>query len=207
MDKNIIMSYLKSIDEALKSNVQLCVIGSVPCVLSDAPIRTTGDIDVWVPESYFENKEDFLKSCVKSNILVIMQSSHYSKSEKPYIQMIDSLSGIVEIGEIDKKQCLLLYKGDKLIVNSVPPANIIASKLVRCETKDISDCVFLIKKFRVSRQQIENVIKTFKNETNSEISMENLIILDVIGIFDNVNNFDDTFLLRKLNNNFLKQKL
>lgn len=201
MDKNIIMSYIENIDKNLNSKVQLCLIGSVPCILAGAPTRTTGDIDVWMPQSYIENKNDFWQSCLKSDILVVVSGvdQFFEESNKPYLQLIDDLSGIVEVGKIESSQCLTLYKGKNLVVNSVPPANIVASKLVRCETQDISDSVFLIKKFRITKQQIENVIKTFKNDTAKEMAIENLVILEVIGILDKSKKFNDTFLLKKVN--------
>lgn len=183
MNRATMLSYIHKIDENLNSKALLSIFGGGVCILYGMPSRTSFDIDVWLPECFFEDKNDFMEACAKSDVLVIY-SGYAQEIDKPYIQLVDETAGIVEIGRIKRELAITLFEGKNLTVKSLPTANIVASKLVRCHPHDISDCIFLIKEFKVSREEILNVIDTFRNLTAKEMAKENIVLLDVSGVFD-----------------------
>lgn len=203
LNKKSILKIFSDIDKNLQEEVVLVAIGSTATIMLDQPKRTTNDIDIWLPASKINNIFNFIKICELIGVKVIMPTEDYDFEEdikQPYIQLIsDESSIVVEFGQYDRNKLITLYKGNMLTVLSLPPENIIASKLIRCKTTDINDCIFLIKKFRITPEQIKNVTKTFKDKTDSEIAEENIVIMEVCGAFNyERQRIKDTFFAKKV---------
>jgi len=166
-----LLSILQRISQYLNKPTRLVLIGSSVGMLHGQPSRMTEDIDVWRPSSILDDG-DMRQACERAGVLYDPKGD--IPEDKPYLQMI--MPGIVQLG--DYKTELKIYNFGNLEVLHPPVENIIASKLLRAELRDIEDCIFLRSKFSVEREKIENVIKSFHG-IKSEMAMENLVYLDV----------------------------
>ncbi len=151
--------------------INIVTIGSVPLVFLGLPGRTTSDIDVWNSESKFSTSE-FSKAAVKAGLL-FNPTENYDPN-KPYIQLVDN--SIVKVGPINKKNLIKIYSNKRLNVYAAPVENIIASKLVRMDARDIEDVIFLQSKFKPDINTIKKIVSSFP-EPQRTTAKENLIYL------------------------------
>jgi hypothetical protein len=150
--------------------VELCLIGSAACILGGMHERSSIDLDVWMPDSNFDELE--LKEAVLKAGLLYDPKTH-DHTLKPYIQIVEP--GIVQVG---KFQSILMKRMGRLRITRPPYENIIASKLGRASLKDIQDIQYLIQNFRPDKKIIAALIDTFPISTR-DMAKENLIYLEI----------------------------
>lgn len=169
-----LLAILEKIGDLLKKPTRLVLIGSSVGMLHGQPSRMTEDVDVWRPSSQLDDG-DLRQACERAGVLFDPKDD--VPSDQAYLQMITP--GIVQLG--DYKTDLKLYNFGNLEVLHPPIENIIASKLLRAEPRDIEDCVFLRRKFSVHRSDIERAISSFP-AIKYGMALENLVYLDVTDI-------------------------
>lgn len=172
MDQNQIFALLDKIGGHLQKPTRLVLIGSSVGMLHGQPSRMTEDVDVWRPSSIIDDA-DLSRACACSGVLYNPVDEMIS-DDVPYLQIISP--GIVHLG--DYKTDLKLYNFGNLEVLHPPIENIIASKLLRAEPRDIEDVIFLRKKFDVSYADIERAINTLP-KSRVQTAMENIVYLQV----------------------------
>ncbi len=151
--------------------VEICLIGSAACLFGGMDGRTSIDLDVWMPNSRFDELE--LKQAVIS-VGLLYDPKTDEEPDKTYLQIVEP--GIVQLGVFES---VFVKKMGRLLVTRPPYENIIASKLTRANFKDIQDIHFLMQTYRPSRESIEKIIASLPN-SDREVASENLIYLDIL---------------------------
>jgi hypothetical protein len=162
---------LRLIASHLQHPTSLCLIGSAIGIFAQQPRVSTG-LDIWEQNSTFFYT-DLRQAVEKAGLL--FNPKDEMEPDKPYIQIVQP--AIVQIGKFTDTTPLLREPG--LIVCRPPIENIIASKLVRASPKDIEDIIYLKTRFAITKQQIENILKTFPPGIAKQTAEENLIYLDI----------------------------
>jgi hypothetical protein len=150
--------------------VEICLIGSAACILGGMFERTSIDLDVWVPNSHFDELE--LKYAVTAAGL-LYDPKTAKEPNKPYLQIVEP--GIVQVGAFES---VLIKRMGRLRITRPPYENIIASKLCRASLKDIQDIQYLMQNFRPDKKVIANLISSFP-ESLRDPAKENLIYLEI----------------------------
>ncbi len=153
------------------SEVKLCLIGSAACILGGMDGRTSRDLDVWKPASDYDRRE--LARAAEAAGL------HFDPIAEdlpagPYLQLIDPIPA--ELGSFEP---VFLERIGRLRLYRPPIENLIVSKLIRCEPRDLSDIRFLISRYHPSLETIRQIIAGL-SPRNSEQAAENLIYLTAI---------------------------
>lgn len=151
--------------------VEICLIGSATCLLNGMDGRTSVDLNVWMPNSKFDELE-FKRAVLDAGLLFNPISEE--EPDRTYIQLVEP--GIVQLGTFES---VLIKKLGRLLIKRPPHENIIASKLTRANLKDIQDIHFLMQTYRPNRELIEQIIQTLP-PADRDIATENLVYLDIL---------------------------
>lgn len=162
---------LIKLGDALETPTELVVIGSTVCMSMGQPDRMTMDIDVWRRDSAFDLGM-LKKACAAVGIS--FDPKGYDEPDSVYLQMVEP--GIVQLGKFSDTS--LLFKTGNLEIRHPPPENVIASKLVRGAAWDFDDCVFLVKKCKVSAAAILQAVKSIEDLMAQEAAIENITMLN-----------------------------
>lgn len=158
--------------QAEGKTAEFCVIGAVACMLQGMQGRVSIDCDVWMPHSKFNPKavEDAAqKAGIDFNPMD-------ADPKRPYIQLVTP--GIVQVGQFDDQPPLAESGG--LAISAPPVENMIASKLRRCQAKDLSDIAFLLSRNPDAKKaDVERVIDTMPAARRKE-TKEALVYIDVL---------------------------
>lgn len=165
--------------EKLDKPASLMIIGSVVGMSLGQDDRMTADFDVWRPDSVFDLNS--LKSACEA-VGIVFNPQWHDEPDGIYLQMVDP--GIVQIGKYSKKE--VIFKSGNLEVVRPPLVNIIASKLVRGDERDIEDSVFLMTKFSISIDSVRLAIESIEVTYSKETALENLVLLKAC--FDSTSN-------------------
>jgi hypothetical protein len=149
---------------------ELCIIGSGACMFSGMS-RTSMDLDVWNPSSNFDQTK--LRKAVEAQGLMFNPTEEVV--DRPYIQIVEP--GIAQTGKFKTTHKMARY--GTLKVTRPPIENIIASKLVRGDKKDIEDIGHLSNKFLVDNDKVKAAIQSMPNPQKGK-AKENLVFLDVL---------------------------
>lgn len=158
-------------EEDVDEPTELCVIGSAACMF-DGMIRTSMDLDVWRPASRFDEQQ--LRSAVEAEGLLFNPT--IETPDRPYIQIVDP--GIVQTGEFDSV-CPLGSYWTCLDIVRPPVENIIVSKLIRAEPKDIEDIMHLATRHAPDFQKIRDLIADLPHDHKWRAE-ENSVYLEIM---------------------------
>jgi hypothetical protein len=173
-DKDRWMRSLESMALALGKEgppVKLCLIGSAACVFAGMDLRTTQDLDIWQSSSDFDLSE--IRMAVEKSGLLFNPTDHLNPSQ-PYLQLVEA--GMVQVGPFEP---VFMFKIGRLVISRPPIENIIASKLVRSDAKDIEDIRFLYNHFQPDTSLIKEIIEAFPTSKRG-IASENLVYLEIL---------------------------
>lgn len=170
IEPSALQDYFSEIGRHLTAPARLVVIGSTVGMLHGQPERQTNDIDVLSPASNID-MTDMRQACEAAGIDFDPTEIEVNEN-RPYLQLITP--GIVRIGDY-KKEIRFARFGNLEVVHP-PIENIIASKLLRCDERDLGDILFLRKKFSINLEDVERVINTFPVD-KVETARENLVYL------------------------------
>jgi hypothetical protein len=176
-DRTAWLQALARINQSLQQQgaaARLTLVGSATGILIGQPGRTSNDLDVWRPSSHYEFAT--LKKAVEEAGLLFDPKSTV-EPETPYVQLIDP--GIVQTGKYEQAEPL--EKFGALQLDRPPIANLIASKLVRAESKDLEDIAYLLANYRPERGDIEQAIQSMPAQARRRAS-ENLVYLEVLSL-------------------------
>ena len=150
--------------------IRLCLIGSVACVFGGMASRTSRDIEVWKPASDYDLLE--LQSAVEAAGLAFDPKTTLDP-DKPYVQLVEP--GPTQVGVFEP---VLVERVGRLMLYRPPVENLIASKLVRGDARDVEDVIFLANKYRPSLAAVRSIAETFHNPGRRQ-ALENLVYLDL----------------------------
>jgi hypothetical protein len=154
-----------------KTSGQLCLIGSAACMFSGMDGRTSIDLDVWRPASRFDEQE--FQNAVEESGLLYNPTGEIT--DKPYIQVVEP--GICQTGDFAETQTMM--QTGQLEVSRPPLENLIASKLLRCEPRDLEDISHLMTKFQPDTEKVRDAIESMPRQQR-EKALENLVYLEVL---------------------------
>ena len=158
-------------EEGVDEPTELCVIGSGACMF-DGMIRTSMDLDVWRPASRFDEQQ--LREAVEAEGLLFNPTNELP--DRPYIQIVDP--GIVQTGDFDGVYPMGSYWTCLDLVRP-PVENLIVSKLIRAEPKDIEDIMHLANTHSPDFQKIREIIDGLPADHKWRAS-ENSVYLEIM---------------------------
>ncbi|MCX7771005.1 MAG: hypothetical protein N2202_07995 [Proteobacteria bacterium] len=176
-DKDNIFKFFDIISENIDGKIVLTVIGVATCILIDHPDRITKDIDIWLPLSKIKSMEELEKACKKASITLKKEDN-----ETLGIRLIPE--DALDLGKFKENECIECYRSENLTVRIIPPQNMIASYLTRIDEEKLSDCVFMIRKFRLNKEMIKEAIMTISRKEDRTIAMDNLALIEISQAFD-----------------------
>lgn len=151
----------------------LCVIGSVACMFDGDSARTSMDCDVWAPASNY-NRALLAEAATAVGLLFDPTQEVVAR---PYLQIVTP--GIVQLGSFDAGGVPIKSTGGLSLAHP-PVSNLIASKLLRADAKDISDISGLLSRHpEVTAETIDLVLSGFPG-TQRERGRENLVFIEVL---------------------------
>jgi hypothetical protein len=142
LDREEWISHLEKVAEALPPAgppVRLCLVGSAACLLEAMPGRASRDLDVWQPGSDFDRLE--LKRAVE-DVGLLFDPRNTLDPDRPYVQIVTP--GPSQTGDFTP---VLWARMGRLHIYLPPWPNLIASKLVRGDERDVEDVLFLAAKY------------------------------------------------------------
>jgi len=151
--------------------VRLCLIGSAACLFGGMDGRTSRDLDVWKPASDYDRRE--LARATEAAGLLFDPIAEVPP-DRPYLQFVDPIP--TELGNFDP---VFLERIGRLRLYRPPIENLIVSKLIRCEPRDLGDIRFLISRYHPDEVLIRRLIAGL-SPRNREQAAENLIYLTAI---------------------------
>lgn len=151
--------------------VEVCLIGSASCVLGGMEGRTTIDLDVWAPNSDFDELE-LKQAVIQAGLLFDPKTEH--GIDQAYIQLVEP--GLVQLGIFTS---ILIKRLGRLRITRPPYENLIASKLIRANRKDIQDIQYLMQVHRPDIGTVREIIESLPPQPR-EIAKENLIYLEIL---------------------------
>jgi hypothetical protein len=150
--------------------VQLCLIGSSACLFGGMEARTSRDLDVWRPLSDYDRTE--LKQAAET-VGLLFDPKTSLEPDRPYLQIVDK--GVVEIGDFVP---VPIDRMGRLHLTRPPIENLIASKLIRGDARDIADILFLRHLHHPDLERVKGVIASFSSQHRQQAE-ENLIYLEL----------------------------
>lgn len=176
LDRAEWLEKLALIDRSLQEQsaaAELTLVGSAAGILAGQPARTSLDLGVWKPRSRYQLQA--LKKAVEAAGLLFDPKSTL-EPDTPYIQLIEP--GLAQTGSFQETETLEQFGALRLERPPIP--NLIASKLVRADPRDLEDIAFLLSHYQPSRQAIEQAVNTMPRAACEKAS-GNLVYLDVMG--------------------------
>jgi hypothetical protein len=168
VDRNDLIAYLGKIDAALERPAMLYIYGSAACILLGEPERSSLDIDVVGPYS-------------NANYAVLAAAA--GKAGIPVNPEVDSSSDHIEwiqalrlcLPKPLPEHSILLWQGDNLTVQTAPPAELIASKLIRYDALDQGDIQFLLAQSPISMDDVDAAVRRLPSPFHTDAKvLENL---------------------------------
>lgn len=164
---------LSQIARKIKKPTKLTLMGSAPNMLRGQPSRMSIDLDIWKQTSTFD-KED-IKQAVESTGLLFNPTQEIP--DKPYIQIVEA--GICQLGKFSTHDLQEIQSERKLCLQCPPIENLIASKLLRSEPKDLEDINWMVNKYRPNVEKIKEIIHSFPAEQRQK-TLENIVYIEVM---------------------------
>jgi len=168
------MAVLQRLADALGKDgapIRLCLIGSAACLFGGMEGRTSRDLDIWKPASDYDRGE-LARAAEATGLLFDPRS--ILEPDRPYLQILDPIP--VELGPFEP---VFIDRLGRLQLFRPPIENLVVSKLIRCEPRDLSDIRFLMSRHRPDGASIRRLIAGL-SPANRQRAEENLIYLSVI---------------------------
>ena len=168
MDKNKLIDYLGAIDKALSDEAELVIYGSAAFILLDEDGRTSLDIDVAAPYSRV-NYPDFCRAAGQAGVPV----NPPEDVQRDHIEWISAVRLCLRRPRAENE--VVLWRGKKLTIKTAPPADLIASKLIRYDPIDQADIQYMFQTAKPSIERIRQSVEALPEPFNTDpLVLENL---------------------------------
>jgi len=174
LDGEAWLAVLSDLAQALSKEgdpIVLCLIGSAACLFGGMEGRTSADLDIWKPASNYDRLE-LRAASEKAGLL--FDPKQTLEPGRPYLQLVEP--GLTQLGEFEP---VFIERMGRLRLYRPPVENLIASKLIRADPKDLGDIRFLVSRHLPDLQRVRKIIAGFDPPTR-ERALENLVYLDVL---------------------------
>lgn len=169
MDKNLLQDVLTKMDQHLQKDTRLHIRGGSACILHGEEYRATIDLDIIPRQSHYD-MADLHQACEKAGVLLDPTSFEDLESGKPYLQLLPEESLILPRPKPNSE--MTPWKRDKLTITTPPPADLIISKLKRCDALDIQDIAFLMLKFEVNANQLKEAFNRLDEHWKTDVLLK-----------------------------------
>lgn len=181
IDRAELLGLLEKLDGALTKPTTLCVIGSCALLLMGHTTRSTEDVDVWVPASSF-NGAMLIQACQVAEI-GFNPTDENAGEGKPYLQVVQP--GVVRLPSYTNNrwatghQSTTMWRGRMLTIVIPPVAVLVASKLARCEDRDLLDCEFLMTAGKANDEDVRVAARKMPSGVRTTV-LENVVLLGLV---------------------------
>ncbi len=151
--------------------LRLCLIGSAACLFGGMDGRTSVDLDIWKPASDYDRLE-LQPAAEKAGLLFDPKLT--LEPDTPYLQLVEP--GLTQLGSFEP---VFMERLRRLHLYRPPVENLVASKLIRAEPKDLGDIRFLVSRHRPDPRRVRHIVSGFERHAR-EKATENLVYLDVL---------------------------
>ena len=157
MDRDRLRTIFSYIGQTITSPATLCVLGSVPGILLGQPGRTTQDIDLWGPESRYDETE-VRRTCSDLGVEMYVDHEKHGPDRDSFIEIVEpgvearirerayvhvtNPGGAVALPA--EFPVLVLGEFGRLFVLSPEPALLVALKLARGNSQDMADAAWWV---------------------------------------------------------------
>jgi hypothetical protein len=163
--------HLARLDEALVESARLCVYGSGALMLMGEEGRFSVDLDVAGP--YSTVSERVLAAAAQKVGLPVNPTEDFTAD---HIEWVGPARLCLAAPAPDT--AVVLWQGSRLTVFSLPPADLIASRLIRYDPTDQADIQFLVTHFPVRFEDVARAVDrlpgAFRDDALVRENLENL---------------------------------
>jgi hypothetical protein len=142
MDKETILRYFAEIDGKLGQPSELLVYGSAAFMLLDEDGRTSLDIDVAGPYC----RLDYGEFCRASSEAGLEVNPEFA-AQNDHVEWVSGVRLCLAPPEL--AGTIVLWQGRHLVVRTVSPADLVASKLIRYDATEQCDVRYLVAQMRI----------------------------------------------------------
>lgn len=150
MDAAKLRQIFDRLDAALEHPTELLIRGGSAVLAHGLEQRATIDIDV-LPSSRFM-EADLRRACAAADLG--FNPSDKDFADRDYLEVVPEESLILPRADPDRVYNTV-FRGQRLTVKTPPAPDLVVGKLKRLEADDLEDVGFLVKRFRLTRQDLE----------------------------------------------------
>jgi hypothetical protein len=174
IDRDRLARIFDELGRRLTAPATICIIGSSPGIILGQPDRQSQDIDVWRPNSQYDETQ-FRRACEELGLLYDPREE--LDPEAIYIQIVRP--GLVRLPQDLKVEVVGQYGA--LTIAMPEPALLAAAKLVRGDARDISDVAWWMKERALSLDAIRAAISHLPESSQRESAGENILLVELFG--------------------------
>lgn len=171
MDAKSLREYLGKLDTALTEPARLCIYGSGAVMLLGQEDRFSVDVDIAGP--YSTVNEQALAVAARQVGLPVNPPEEYSGD---HLEWIGPARLCLAAPAPDN--AVPLWQGSRLTVFTLPPADLVASRLIRYDPTDLADIQFLSIQARLQFEDVAQAVnrlpQAFRADALVRENLENL---------------------------------
>lgn len=171
MNAATLREHLARLDAALSEPAQLCVYGSAALMLMGEEDRFSVDVDVAGP--YSTVNESALATAAGQIGLPVNPPDDYPSDHIEWVGPTRLCLAVPSPAEV-----VILWRGSRLTVFTLPPADLVASRLIRYDPTDLADIQFLFSqsrlKFEEVAQAVDRLPAAFRDDVLVRENLDNL---------------------------------
>jgi len=171
MNATSLREHLARLDAALREHAQLCIYGSAALMLMGEEDRFSVDVDVAGP--YSTVNESALATVAGQIGLPVNPPDDYPSDHIEWVGPTRLCLAVPSPAAV-----VTLWCGSRLTVFTLPPADLVASRLIRYDPTDLADIQFLFSqsrlKFEEVAQAVDRLPANFRDDVRVRENLANL---------------------------------
>jgi hypothetical protein len=174
IDRDRLVRIFVDLGRRLSTPATICAIGSTPGIVLGQPGRQSRDIDVWHPQSQYDETQ-FRRACEELGLLYDPRSE--LDPDAIYVQIVRP--GLVRLPQDFRVEIVGQYGA--LTVAMPEPALLSAAKLARGDPRDIEDVAWWAKERALNLDDIRAAIGSLPEPFQREAAGENILLVELFG--------------------------
>lgn len=150
MDRDELQRIFERLDDALESDTLLLIRGGAAVLALGLEQRVTMDMDVLPDSQYVE--PDLRAACERVGLG--FNPGDKDHADRDYLETVPEETLVLPRPREDVPYNTV-FRGRRLTVKVPPAADLVVGKLKRLEPEDLADIAFLVRRFGLTRQDIE----------------------------------------------------
>ncbi len=151
MDRDELRKTFERLDEALEFDTVLVIRGGAAVLALGLDQRVTIDLDVLPQSEYLE--PDLRAACERAGLG--FNPSDKDLADRDYLETVPEETLVLPVPD-DEIPYNIVFRGRRLTVKTPPAADLVVGKLKRLDPEDLADIAFLVRRFGLTRRDIEN---------------------------------------------------